>query len=70
MNILLITIYTSRYDFVGYDRGFRNSLTPNIDEISKEGLINHYVSISWTATSLSFLGFCFRCTLSKLKFLS
>ena len=56
MNVLIITIDTLRYDYISYANNYKNSLTPNIDEFSKEGLIYHHVFSSGTSTPFAFPG--------------
>ncbi|MBO8161185.1 MAG: sulfatase [Thermosipho sp. (in: Bacteria)] len=56
MNILIITIDTLRYDYVGYSRNYRDSFTPVLDEVSREGLTYKFAFSSGTSTPFSFPG--------------
>lgn len=56
LNIILFTIDMLRYDYIGYARNYKNSLTPNIDEISKEGITYSWAFSSGSTTPSSFPG--------------
>jgi len=56
MNLVLIIIDTLRYDFVGYTRNYKDSITSVIDEISRDGLTYNYVFSSGTSTPFAFPG--------------
>jgi len=56
MNILFLIIDALRYDFIGYARSFSNTITPNLDQISREGLTYNYAFSTGTSTPFSFPG--------------
>ncbi|SHH27937.1 sulfatase-like hydrolase/transferase [Thermosipho atlanticus] len=56
MKILFLIIDTLRYDYTGYARKYANSITPNLDQISQEGLIYNHAFSSGTSTPFSFPG--------------
>ena len=56
LNVLLIIIDTLRFDYVGYSKGYQNSITPFLDELSRDGLTYKWAFSSGTSTPFAFPG--------------
>lgn len=56
LNVLLITIDTLRYDYVGYSRSYQDTMTPFLDELSRDGLTYKWAFSSGTSTPFAFPG--------------
>ena len=56
LSVLLIVIDTLRYDYVGYSKEYQNSITPFLDELSRNGLTYKWAFSSGTSTPFAFPG--------------